>query len=245
MVSERLFDPEKYMKTNDFRGDGAVLRYIAVATMFIDHAALCLVDHIPQALYSAGRGIGRISYPIFAYCLVCGYKHTRDVRRYAARVAIAALCSEIPYDIMIRNTVCYMPAQNVMWTMLIGLGMLWGCDRIRLRGPDGRNATATICPGEKKETPGGSAALARRIYEEHIRWLLLGTGKLAVMAIACLTAQLVRADYGWEGIAFIAGLSLLPQSLYDIPRGNYPKYLFYAFYPVHMLLLSIVRYALQ
>ncbi len=195
--------------------DGAVLRYIAVVAMFTDHLAFCLEGMLPPALYTAGRCIGRIAYPIFAYCLVSGYFHTHDIRRYAGRILAAALISEIPFNLMYSSSVLYPDAQNVMWTLLIALGMLWACGKCR-------------------------RAVYMRLKNP---WLVLGICQLAIAGMACLTASALRTDYGAEGILIVAAFALMPRGIFDIPRGSYPRYLFYAFYPVHMLFIFMVRCA--
>ena len=186
--------------------DGAVLRYIAVVAMFTDHLAFCFESMMPHELYTAGRCIGRIAYPIFAYCLVAGYYHTRDIKRYAGRILAAALISEIPFNLMYSSAMLYPDAQNVMWTLLISLGMLWGCGQCR-------------------------------------RVMCMGLCQTAIVGLACLAASALRTDYGAEGVLIVAAFALMPRRFFDIPRGSYPRYLFYAFYPVHMLLIVLVRYA--
>ena len=236
------------MNKTKFRNDGAVLRYIAVVAMFIDHLALCMYDFIPTGLYLAGRAIGRISYPIFAYCLAAGFRYTHDIKRYAGRIAIAAVISEIPFNLMVGHTICFPQAQNVMWTLLIGLGMLWGVGQVRPRvstpstlanASDGTREQAGRQPGEQTYR----LTVMRRQAQEQARWLLMGLGKLLIIALACGLATLLHTDYEWEGILVIAAFSLMPAGMYDIPRGSYPRYLFYAFYPAHMLLLVLLRQA--
>ena len=219
------------MIKNELRNDGAVLRYIAVVAMFIDHLALCMYDFIPSGLYLAGRIVGRISYPIFAYCLAAGCRYTHDVKRYAGRIAIAAVISEIPFNLMVGRLIFYPQAQNVMWTLLIGLVMLRLVGLVRPRAVVSREQT-------------GILGQAGSVCADRIRWLLTGLGKLLIIALACGLATLLHTDYEWEGILIIAGLSLMPENMYDIPRGDYPRYFFYAFYPAHMLLLVLLREAM-
>lgn len=66
------------------------------------------------ALYS----LGGLTFPIMAYLLCEGYRHTSSVRRYAERLAVFAVVSQIPYSLLFGAT------GNVLITLLIGLGML-------------------------------------------------------------------------------------------------------------------------
>ena len=101
---------------------GSTLKMIAIVTMLIDHigaavlARLLMVnglgeldqtstDAIVQWLsangalygtYTAMRMIGRVAFPIFCFLLVEGFLHTHDVKKYAMRLGLFALLSEIP-----------------------------------------------------------------------------------------------------------------------------------------------------
>ena len=58
-----------------------VLKLIAAVTMFIDHAGLIL---FPQ--YRIFRIIGRLAFPIYAYCIAEGFRYTRNRKKYFLRV---------------------------------------------------------------------------------------------------------------------------------------------------------------
>lgn len=48
--------------------------------------------------------VGRIAFPLFAFELVQGYMHTHDLRRYARRLLVLAVISEIPFDMVAGGT---------------------------------------------------------------------------------------------------------------------------------------------
>ena len=71
---------------------GTTLKWIAVISMLIDHTAEVLINHnaaltdpIWAQIYVLMRGIGRIAFPIYAFLLVEGFLHTRDVKKYLVR----------------------------------------------------------------------------------------------------------------------------------------------------------------
>jgi len=64
---------------------------------------------------------GRLAFPIFAFLAVEGYFHTRSFKRYALRMLLFAVLSEVPFDLMYGGTVFYPVHQNVIWTLLLGL----------------------------------------------------------------------------------------------------------------------------
>lgn len=64
---------------------------------------------------------GRLTFPIFAFMAVEGYFHTHSFRKYALRLALFAVLSEVPFDLMYSGTWFYPVHQNVIWTLLLGL----------------------------------------------------------------------------------------------------------------------------
>ena len=88
----------------------------------------------PEGLvYILMRMIGRISFPIYCFFIVEGYKHTRSRLKYLLRLVIFAVISEVPFDLAIFGTVFYPLYQNVFITLAIGLAMVWGIDELTSR----------------------------------------------------------------------------------------------------------------
>ena len=84
--------------------------------MVIDHAGLALFPNI-----GVFRCIGRIAFPIYCFLLTQGFLHTRSVRAYGRRLLIAALLSEIPFDLLIFGRLSSSMEQNVFFSLLLGL----------------------------------------------------------------------------------------------------------------------------
>ena len=83
-----------------------------------------LMDHLWATLLPAQDWltcVGRVAFPIFAFMAVEGYFHTHSFKKYAQRLLVFALLSEIPFDLMYGGTWFYPVHQNVIWTFILGL----------------------------------------------------------------------------------------------------------------------------
>lgn len=137
---------------------GSTIKIIAVAAMLIDHIAAAVLMRQIMAngymeaagtgnlvsmmnwlmkngvlfyVYEAMRLIGRLGFPIFCFLLVEGFQRTRNVKKYALRLAAFALISEIPFDLAFKGKFFYLWYQNVYFTLLFGLLALCGIEYLR------------------------------------------------------------------------------------------------------------------
>jgi hypothetical protein len=99
-----------------------ILKIIALTTMIIDHYGA-----IFQSDIMIFRIIGRLAFPIYCFLLVEGYFHTSDVKKYAKRLLIFALISEVPFDLAFFNKVGF-THQNIFFTLFIGLVTIYILD---------------------------------------------------------------------------------------------------------------------
>ena len=102
-------------------------KQLTSASLHILTMGLMLCDHLWATVVPGNQWLntlGRLAYPIFAFLLVEGYFHTRSVKGYALRLLALALVSEIPFNLMYGSRLFYPVHQNVIWTLLIGLGCI-------------------------------------------------------------------------------------------------------------------------
>ena len=220
--------------------DGSALKLLAVAAMFADHFASVMLEDTYITLFRFGertvdlyemmRIIGRISFPLFAFLLVEGFLHTRNVRRYAGDLLLFALLSEIPWNLEHSGRYMY-GGQNVLFTLLFGLLGLWA---IRDYQGSGRKKAALLT----------GLLILSVVFRADFGCSGFG---FILMLYLLREQKLCRAVVGscFLPSRWIAGIAFIPISLYNGRRGfigSKPlKYAFYLVYPVHLLVLYWIR----
>ena len=215
--------------------DGTMLKIIAMVSMVSDHVGDLF---FPGVMWL--RMIGRLAMPLFSFCIAEGYAHTRDKNRYLLRTGIFALISEVPFDLAFEGKVGF-GHQNIMLTFFLSILALKIFDLIR--GEEPRNIGKTVLGTLAVLVMAGLALLLRADYTIF--------AVIAVFLFYVLRNRhpLVRSGVG---VAFLAltrtmgyycttGFSLIPLLLYNGKRGRGLKWLFYAFYPGHLLLLFVLK----
>ncbi|MBZ6527818.1 hypothetical protein HYQ40_08495 [Aerococcaceae bacterium DSM 111021] len=221
--------------------NSATIKIIAMVSMMIDHlGAFVLLPwlqagngqaHIDtwSTVYTTSRSIGRLAFPLFCFLIVEGFKHTSDVKKYMMRLGIFALISEIPFDLARSHTFFDFSGQNVMFTLLFGLIAIW-CIK----------------------------------HFDNLFYRLIG------VALSLIIVTVLNTDYSSLGVsvliilyvlrdfrlfqsllgafAFIGSWFAMPAFIityfYNGLKGSLSSKAFYWFYPVHLLLYSLIAYFL-
>lgn len=312
---------------------GSTLKIIAIIAMLIDHIAAAVLEKVLIARgytlvdnnqflndhqllyysYEIMRSIGRLAFPLFCFLLVEGFRHTRSIRKYALRLAVFALLSEIPFDLAFFSKPFYFGDQNVFFTLLIGVLVMVGFRFISERAADkkwlavlaiigvmavGCDLAYTIMgiitnhiglrsglAGDSLFTIGLMGIVIAIVFSITALLLYLVIGRrytfqranviyaaMAVLVIGMTIAEFLKTDYAGFGVLTIAVIywlrrgyfisimggcatltmmsvnefpaffALIPIWFYNGKRGLSLKYLFYIFYPVHLLLLYLICY---
>lgn len=247
---------EKFLTSHD-------LRLVACATMLADHLAASLIDWRvrmapPLAAQLAPWSyalhcVGRAAFPLFAFLLVEGFWHTHDRRRYLGRILVLAFVSEFPFDLALVLWKHDMAAgvwwrwdhQNVLFTLALGLLAMWAIESLRNREGAGFSLVTVALSVGAVLACCAAAWLLRSDYS----WY----GVLAIVAgyvasrlerpwLTALAIAVTLLLYSWtEAFGLLA---CVPCAFYNgrpgVRRGRYGRYLFY---PVHLLVLGLLRFA--
>ena len=232
---------------------GSTLKIIAIITMLIDHIGAALLEQgfifgmsqeqlknkigiDVQQLDIILRMIGRVAFPIFCFLLVEGFLHTHNVKKYALRLLAFCVISEVPFDLAFFGRFNFR-FQNVFFTLFLGLIVL----------------------------------IISKKLEDKVKGILGIVGQILVMVIGAFLAEMLHTDYGAFGVYFIfilyflrnqkifrtimgcvsilwqgaweitAPLAFIPIHFYNGKRGINLKYIFYLFYPTHLMIVYMIR----
>ncbi len=236
------------------------------AVVFLNYMGLYTVDGRwdprLEPIYRAGRAVGRVSFILFTYLIVEGFFYTRSRGRFLLRLFLFALISEIPFDLALSGKLTDWGVQNVYWTLFLGVltltiweylshyrnvfaaGGRWivllaGCSAAFLFCTDYRfmGVLLIFTMYQTREKDGGIQFMAAGLV------MLFGTwGSNLIRYAGWITAD----DLFWSSLREMYGLlAFLLIFLYNGEKGRQlPKPFYYAFYPVHLLILyGIARVA--
>lgn len=244
---------------------GYWLKMIAVITMLIDHSAAAILERILVQMPSWApvtvgnweqwyrldlllRGIGRMAFPIYCFLLVEGFHYTHSRRKYAARLFVFALISEVPFDMALNQSVLELSYNNVFFTLFLGLLVIMAADWVMERFSSD-NLTSEIGRIILLVVIGmvGCALAsyviscdygASGVIAIYIMYLLRSKRELG-FALAVVSLGVFSGE-----LELLALLMLIPLHFYNGTRGKQHKYFFYAFYPLHLLLLALIAWGL-
>jgi hypothetical protein len=222
---------------------GAQLKYIAFLSMLVDHVNKALMypllteNGFLRYVSDVFDILGRVAFPLFIFFLVEGFFKTGNRFKYLLNLIVFGIISEIPFDLF-QSAVLFQPnSNNVMFTLALALVMIWVIDELKV-------PKSYIIPP--------------------VLWFPVS---IIIVITVCLLSMIWGLDYEYHGIliayffyifrnnpilSIIGGyLSIFktPWALlgfgltltYNGKRGKQNKILNYLFYPVHLLILGLLR----
>lgn len=238
--------------------DTSFLKLIAMITMTIDHMGVAM---FPQMGWM--RIVGRIAFPIYAYCIAAGCVFTKNPLKYALRIFALALISQPIYCLALNHVTVQMRAAlenysrlkgavlwymesfshpNILFTLLMGILLIWS-----LR--------------EKKYIAAGVITLVVLYFSNYLnygwRGVLLMVLFYALIEYPAASFCWVCAFMLWWGFSIgqsyeLFGMRFSSQTyavlalpfIYLPTKTNIkiPKWISYVFYPAH---LAVIYYLAQ
>lgn len=231
--------------------DTSLLKLLALIFMLVDHIGARILTNVTEM-----RIIGRMALPLYAWCLVVGSVKTRDMKRYILRMLLMAVISQPLYMIGLQHS--YQDL-NILFTLTVGLVAIYGIQKrfffsqiwvpalcYLLLGYISvdygwRGLTFIILLYLARENRGGlvAAFLAYALF-----W---GNGSLQVRSIFGLSIgldELPGINHVLQPFLKLQAMVWLSLPLIAIPMHSglkMPKWLGYALYPMHLVVLIVLR----
>ena len=220
--------------------NGAQLKLIAFFSMFLDHVNNVLLGPILEGKGFLLQGsnllsiLGRIAFPLFMFFLVEVFFKTRNRRKYLLNLFLFGVLSEVPFDLFTSKVFFNPNWNNMMFTLTLCLSCIWIIDSFKRKIPS-------------------------RILWYGLSLVLVGIFSIMAMFLsldydfhAVIVAYLFYVFYHkplWgAGLGFLSIIKEIYSFLgfglcltYNGKRGKQRKWLNYAFYPLHLLILGLLR----
>ena len=231
-------------------------------TLKIIAIILMLLDHLWGTIIPGNQWmtlIGRMAFPIFAFLIVEGFFHTSDLKKYMKRLFIFGLISEIPFNLIYTGSIIFPFHQNVMFTLLLGLLIINEIDKLK----NTKEIKKKIIPILKIflfllisiigfVDYGVTGVLTIVVFYLFRGFKLAWIGQLISLILLYIVffegQSVIFNIFNYEyflPLQSIGVLSLIFIWLYNGEKGKNNKlikYLFYSFYPVHMLVIYLIYY---
>ena len=217
------------------------LKIIAIITMLLDHVKYA----IPATNNIVTMYIGRISYPLFAFILVEGFLHTSSKKKYMLRLFIFAIISEIPFLFLRRMiNIENWKMLNVMFTLLFGFIGISIIDKMNNKYIGLFIAICIAAIGKYLKVDYGwyGISLIYIFYifrDKKVCYLPAMLLLCSIYYFSVIKFQMFQVKYYIE--ILIACTSFIFIYFYNGIKGRSMKYVFYIFYPVHMLILYLIN----
>ena len=222
---------------------GATLKLIAIISMLADHVNKALIypclksnEGFLATLSNIFDIIGRIAFPLFCFMIIEGFFKTRNRKKYMFNLLIFGVISEVPFDMFTTGSFYNANWQNVMFTLALVLGTVWIIDTLKNKMESKPKALWYIVSILIVLAMCIVAMMLSLDYEHHavlmgyFFYLFYGNPLLQIPL-----GYISVYDQPWSLLGF--GLILT----YNGQRGKQNKMLNYWFYPVHLLILGILR----
>lgn len=234
-----------------------VFKILAMFFMVLDHTGALFY---PNEVWM--RCVGRLAFPMFAFAIVQGFRHTHSKKKYLITMLIFAAVSEVPFDLMWFRRPFLWLQQNVLFTFAIALLIMMLIESVQNSKIAGAGKIVLIA----LLTAAGAAA-GRFLYADYeacgvlMVLLFYFAGYIESAAVRAVIEAIFMFAMNWYLVPTayltisptmtipVQGLALLSLPLIWLYQDRKMlsgkaaavfKYICYAFYPLHLLIIWMI-----
>ena len=222
--------------------DTNFIKLVAILSMVVDHFGAAF---FPQ--YPVFRWIGRLAFPLFCYCLTVGMLYTHNIQKYFLRLGAFALISQ-PFWILAFNADDFLGNLfnlNIFFTLLVSLAAAWGFKEKKWWLFLGGFLLLSLINFDYSIT--GLVLILIFYLCRNTPWL--GALLFTLYYLPALNGYMeypLALKIGGHAIGFeIFCLLALPFIyIHTNIKPKISKWVFYAFYPAHLLVIFLLQLAI-
>ena len=223
--------------------NSSTLKIIAIIGMTMDHTGVIFGEFLPLWGKCILLAFGGLTFPIMAYLMGEGYRHTKNIKKYMLRLLIFAMIAQVPYFIFL------MKQLNVLFTLLLGLLTIYIIERSKSRNISvlvivGFTIVSVVCDWGIMGIPMILMYYYQKDRTKRVTLpLLIPFAFFALSIVMQLVAGRPILEVLPDLLFLVVGCSLtIPLlSSYNGKRGRSMRYFFYAYYPLHIIILGLLR----
>jgi hypothetical protein len=233
--------------------NATTLKNYGMITMTIDHIAVYLVS-TKTMLYLMLRAVGRLSFPVFAFMVAEGLKHTKSKKRYALRLTLFAVLIELFLIVLFfvtkqNYTILWFLGEgevvNVIWPLVFGMYALMLIKKHHYFIPF---AMLIIYLAFLLNIPYGMYGILLIIvfgvFDKFEYRLFFAT--LLALGYAYLPLLVPFVDYfPLRQLQLISLFTVMLFYFYNGLRGKGSKWFFYIYYPLHIGILFLIQFIIR
>ena len=235
------------------RLNGNQIKLIAIATMTVDHLTWVLFPGMQTAWYVIALHIvGRLTAPIMWYFVAEGCYYTRNIWKYAGRMLLFAVISHFAY--CFAGGIPLSPAvgslfnrTSVMWSLALAVALVGVCKQESLPKWVKYGAIALACVISFPADWSSIAVMCPFFLHSHRGDFKKQARDIVIWSAVYALVYFLFIDKVYGMLQLCTAISIPVLWQYNGQRGSWKgmKWLFYVYYPAHLLVIGVLRLLLH
>jgi len=217
--------------------NGTTLKIIAIIAMTFQHAVY-LFYRSNELLYMISKIIGSITFPIMCFCIVEGFTHTKNIKKYIGRLTILAIISHFAYTFY--KDVNF--PSSIIFTLLCGLVSIYWYEKVetwdlKITGLIFLTFISILGDGG---IFGVLLILSFYFFKDNRTKQILGFTIVCLLRILSKVI-IINPDYYLSLLPSLGVFLSIPLFIaYNGKKGGLNKFFFYIYYPSHLIILRLI-----
>jgi TraX protein. len=236
-------------KIRKFTLNGNQIKLIAIIAMTVDHLTWVFFPGLSRLWYVyALHIIGRLTAPIMWFFIAEGCYYTRNIRKYALRLLLFAVVSHFAYNFAFG--IPFLPLSTgvfnqtgVMWSLFWAVVVTAVCRKDTVPSWQKYLLIAVACVLAFPSDWSSVAVMCPFFLYAHRDSFKKQAFDIVLWSFVYAAVYFIFLDKPYGILQLFTFLSIPVLAMYDGTRGTWKgmKWLFYVYYPAHLVIIGILR----